>query len=325
MCQKYDVIIVEDEPYWNLQYPSAYELEKQYRGESQVKESRESVTTKNKSAGGYEFLDSLVPSFLTIDTDGRVVRLDTFSKTVAPGARLGWLTAQPAVIERITRIAECSTQQPSGFVQAMVAELLVGPATVNSNSSPGWQMDGWVRWLAGLRSSYEGRMQTMCRVLEEGKYTVRDDTKQVSAHATSRIFDDSDAWEVIDRAQMYDFSWPRGGMFVWVKIHLSTHPLYPRYSGERLSRALWVHLAKKPYQCIVAPGMMFAPTAEVMGISHQFLRLCFAAMDGAEVEDTSKRLVQGFRTFWQRKNLDDLEDPEDERFNVSALLELMHV
>jgi DNA-binding transcriptional MocR family regulator len=52
---------------------------------------------------GYPFLDSLAPSFLSIDVDGRVVRLDTFSKTIAPGCRLGWITAQPAIIERYVR------------------------------------------------------------------------------------------------------------------------------------------------------------------------------------------------------------------------------
>lgn len=124
LCSKYDVIIVEDDPYWYLQYPSAANLESQARG-TPAPQSTPVHTFKRSS--GYQFLDSLVPSYLNIDTDGRVVRLDTFSKTVAPGCRLGWITAQPAIIERIVRIAESSTQQPSGFVQAMIAELIMGP------------------------------------------------------------------------------------------------------------------------------------------------------------------------------------------------------
>ena len=74
---------------------------------------------------GYKFLDSLVPSSINIDREGRVIRLDTFSKTVAPGCRLGWITAQPALIERLLRITETSTQQPSGFVQSIIADPLV--------------------------------------------------------------------------------------------------------------------------------------------------------------------------------------------------------
>jgi len=58
VCQKYDVIIIEDDPYWYLQYSNV-----------------------GKGLSGHEFLSSLVPSYITIDIDGRVMRLDTFSKT----------------------------------------------------------------------------------------------------------------------------------------------------------------------------------------------------------------------------------------------------
>ncbi len=126
---------------------------------------------------GYEFIDSLVPSYLNVDYDGRVIRLDTFSKTVAPGCRLGWITAQPAIVERILRITETSTQQPSGFVQSMISELVLGsqPAMAEFAKKSraeqltfsGWKTDGWVRWLAGLRGNYEHHMTRMCNNLEE--------------------------------------------------------------------------------------------------------------------------------------------------------------
>lgn len=99
ICQAFDVIIIEDDPYWYLQYPSAATSEAKSRG---LPEPEPAVANQGKSSG-YEFIDSLVPSFLSIDVDGRVVRLDTFSKTVAPGCRLGWITAQPAFIERYAR------------------------------------------------------------------------------------------------------------------------------------------------------------------------------------------------------------------------------
>lgn len=103
LCSKYDVIIVEDDPYWYLQYPSADILEAQSRGlERKSNDDRSSLPEGWKSSG-YPFLDSLVPSYLNIDVDGRVIRLDTFSKTVAPGCRLGWITAQPDFVERFVR------------------------------------------------------------------------------------------------------------------------------------------------------------------------------------------------------------------------------
>jgi DNA-binding transcriptional MocR family regulator len=35
--------------------------------------------------------------FLSIDVDGRVIRLDTLSKLLGPGFRLGWLAGPPAL------------------------------------------------------------------------------------------------------------------------------------------------------------------------------------------------------------------------------------
>ncbi|KAI9369051.1 pyridoxal phosphate-dependent transferase [Aspergillus egyptiacus] len=309
ICQKFDVVIVEDDPYWNLQFPSAKKLQAQYRG-THTKLSERNYNAGKKSSG-YKFLDSLVPSYLSIDTDGRVVRLDTFSKTIAPGCRLGWVTAQPAVIERLGRITETTSQAPSGFVQAMVADLILGqqadekPATSRKKEArQGWRMDGWVRWLEGLRAGYEHRMQQMCKRLEEGKFTTTDAKENLAFAMT----DEEESWEVLDKVQMYDFSWPTGGMFVWVKICFDNHPLRRRYGAERLSKALWAHFTQKPHLCLLGPGTIFAPTDEVKRRGHQYVRLCFAAMPAEELPSITERLVDGFRAFWQRKDLDGLED-----------------
>lgn len=207
LCQKFDVLIVEDDPYFYIQFPhAANELTQKHRngqlaslnhfmesnlnyqtslavpvrGTATSNNGNMCATTRMKrgKSSGSEFLDSLVPSYLSFDVDGRVIRLDTFSKTIAPGCRLGWLTAQPAIVERILRITETTTQQPSGFVQSLVAELLIGPDDTdqkmakkgNEQAASGWKMDGWIRWLEGLRGNYERRMRTMCEVLEEGKF-----------------------------------------------------------------------------------------------------------------------------------------------------------
>lgn len=63
------------------------------------------------------FLSNMSNSFLTIDVQGRVIRMDTFSKTLFPGARLGWFTCNQMFSERILRGTEVQTQGPSGFSQ----------------------------------------------------------------------------------------------------------------------------------------------------------------------------------------------------------------
>lgn len=317
ICQKYDVIIVEDEPYWNLQFPSAYAMEAR-RGSSQPNTGCNQNYNADGRSSGYAFLDSLVPSYLSIDTEGRVVRLDTFSKTVAPGSRLGWITAQPAVIERLARITEVTTQQPSGFVQSMIAGMIMGNQDDKGTSASkkadkgGWQMDGWVRWLEGLRGGYEKRMNSMCKILEENKYVFLH-TPEGSTMTGDHVED----WEVVDKVQMFDFVWPKAGMFTWIAVFFGDHPLQSQYTSERLSKAFWIHLTRKPHLCLVGPGSLFAATPESASQAHGYIRIAFAPMELDEVAPFTERLVSGFRSFWQLKNLDGLDD--DEVLSIQAV------
>jgi DNA-binding transcriptional MocR family regulator len=78
LCSKYDVIIIEDDPYWYIQFPSAAALEASSRNIPYKPTAMHTPPSGSKSSG-FPFLDSLVPSYLSVDTDGRVVRLDTVS------------------------------------------------------------------------------------------------------------------------------------------------------------------------------------------------------------------------------------------------------
>jgi DNA-binding transcriptional MocR family regulator len=307
LCVLYDVIIVEDDPYWYLQFPTS---------------SPSSVPPKPLKTSGFEFLDSLIPSYLSIDYQGRVVRLDTFSKTVAPGCRLGWITAQPKLVERILRITETSTQQPSGFVQSMIAEMIMGPQSTNdpgkggAADGSGWKVDGWVRWLEGLRGNYERRMQTMCDGLDAGKEAVKAGRRK----SLSDVVDEDDDWAVVEKTQIYSFVRPLGGMFVWVRFDFSSHPLAKNIKAGRLSQALWVFWTTKPYTCLVAPGSLFATTQDILNNdSFNCFRLCFAACPADDVEGITKRFTDGAQAFWRIKSkskIDKLLEDEDEAVAV---------
>lgn len=60
------------------------------------------------------------PSFLTIDTDARVVEAHSCSKVIAPGCRTGWLTGPSQLIERAVLRNEVATQANSGFSIAAI-------------------------------------------------------------------------------------------------------------------------------------------------------------------------------------------------------------
>jgi DNA-binding transcriptional MocR family regulator len=345
LCQKYDILIIEDDPYWILQFPSATAQNTTTTSDPSNTSFNPNITLlttgeprpEHWKSSGFDFLDSLVPSYINIDTDGRVLRLDTFSKTVAPGCRLGWITGQPAFIERILRITETSTQQPSGFVQSMIAELLLGPdhngiaETMKKNgkgglpSGSGWKIAGWVRWLEGLRGNYERRMNQMSRVLDEGKYTVKTGRRSSFSDMLAEDSDgDADEWSVVEKQQIYSFDWPVGGMFIWLQVHFSEHPLFKHYEkkGElpRLSKALWIWWTQKPARVLVAPGTMFSPTAEIAANEGwKYFRLCFAAIDEAELGKMTERLSNGVKSFWAVRDVKVVEDLLDEDAKGEAM------
>ncbi|GAB1732679.1 hypothetical protein NU195Hw_g8649t1 [Hortaea werneckii] len=343
LCSQYDIIIVEDDPYWYLQFPTStavnttttsHQANQSFNPHISLLANGEPRPEGWKSSG-YAFLDSLVPSFISIDTDGRVIRLETFSKTVAPGCRLGWISAQPALVERILRITETTTQQPSGFVQSLIAELVLGPDHEGLNDPPakhlkggkgglpagqGWKADGWVRWLEGLRGNYERRMKLMCSTLDSGRDLIKSGRRNSLTNTISDEVDEDDEWAVIETTPLYSFDWPVGGMFIWLRIHFASHPLYPTYRKSaqlpRLSRALWIFWTRKPHLVLVSPGSIFSPTDQIREESGwQFFRLCFAAIDEEELVPTSKRLARGVREFFRIKDKGFIEEllEEDEQ------------
>uniref|UniRef100_A0A0W0EVL4 Putative PLP-dependent transferase n=1 Tax=Moniliophthora roreri TaxID=221103 RepID=A0A0W0EVL4_MONRR len=122
----YIIVICEDDPYYFLQLPAYAPSEHRI-----AKEAVEMILRK--------LVKSLVPTFLSLDNQGRVIRLETFSKTLGPGNCLGYFVRNPLFAERLLRATEVMSQMPSGWSQKVVEELLAI-----------WNQEGSSRWLAGV-------------------------------------------------------------------------------------------------------------------------------------------------------------------------------
>ena len=72
-------------------------------------------------------LSGLGPSFLSLDVDGRVVRLDTFSKLLAPGFRLAWVSGSTALIKKVDGVQYFSSQWGSTLSMTILAQMLATP------------------------------------------------------------------------------------------------------------------------------------------------------------------------------------------------------
>ncbi len=64
------------------------------------------------------------PALASLDRDGRVLHIGTFSKTISPVLRLGFVVVPLEVARRFGDIAACLTPAPAAFVQHAVAEFL---------------------------------------------------------------------------------------------------------------------------------------------------------------------------------------------------------
>ncbi|ODV98088.1 hypothetical protein PACTADRAFT_63813 [Pachysolen tannophilus NRRL Y-2460] len=226
IAQKYDFLIIEDEPYYFLQMePYTEDLE-----------TRKKIGVHSHQ----EFLDSLVKSFISIDTEGRVLRLDSASKVLAPGVRFGWIVGQEKLLERLIRAHEVSIQAPSGFSQAIIHGTLSQ-----------WGQEGYLDWLIGLRHEYTEK-------------------RDVAIDTVAKNFP----------SEVTSFIPPVAGMFFTVKLDASKHPKFATEFEKdplKVENAIYEMALEKG--CLMIPGSWFSikATSEQKD-THIFFRGTYAAV-----------------------------------------------
>ena len=89
VAQKYDILIIEDSPYREIRFA----------GKEQ-------------------------PTIYQLADEGRVVLLGTFSKTFAPGFRIGWVIADPQIIDKIVMAKQATDLCTPPFVQKIAARYI---------------------------------------------------------------------------------------------------------------------------------------------------------------------------------------------------------
>ncbi|GAA5977010.1 hypothetical protein JCM10908_004820 [Rhodotorula pacifica] len=280
LAVKYDVIIVEDDPYYFLQ-----------SGEYHRSQDARSAALSNKTESDAEFLASLVPSYLNLDYQGRVVRIDTFSKTICPGSRLGWTTCNPLFAERLERANESSTQAASGMSQALVGALLAEQ----------WGYTGYLRWLKGLKAEYRNRRDTLVDNLLDVSHASLE-ARQSRDGAYEVWFARGDLSEKVpDRAKLLSFVAPVGGMFVWLRVHFATHPRYHSTPTTELLMSLWEDLAE--HHVLIVPGTIFSAASVGQDLvitpsGDGFFRLSFSSATPDEMKRACRILAERVARFF---------------------------
>ena len=70
------------------------------------------------------FTDAPPPSLRDLDDHNLVIYLNSFSKTMAPGLRLGWIAAAPSIVEQIAIIKQRLDPHTPNLVQMAVARII---------------------------------------------------------------------------------------------------------------------------------------------------------------------------------------------------------
>ncbi|WP_137389655.1 PLP-dependent aminotransferase family protein [Rhodoligotrophos defluvii] len=92
------------------------------------------------------------PALASLDRDGRVVHIGSFSKTISPTIRLGFVIAPIALISRFADVAACLAPPPGPAVQLAVAEFM--------------REGHYMRHLRRTKRAYAGKRQALLDCLQ---------------------------------------------------------------------------------------------------------------------------------------------------------------
>ena len=108
----------------NFQNPAGVTLSVQRRAEIlEICAHHDVLVVEDNPYGLLGFDGQTYPALRSIEA-GNVVYLGSFSKTFAPGLRVGWVLAPHAVREKLVLAAESATLCPPAFTQAVVSRYL---------------------------------------------------------------------------------------------------------------------------------------------------------------------------------------------------------
>ncbi|KAF5319962.1 hypothetical protein D9611_010988 [Ephemerocybe angulata] len=251
LARQHDLMIIEDDPYYFLYY-----------GDSPKPPS-------------YFTLDRQVPDDPSLGVDGvirgagRVLRLDSFSKIISAGFRLGWVTGPNVLLTAIERHNASTVVQPSSLTQMVVLKLMKT-----------WGIEGFIAHTERTAEFYRQRRDLMAAALERhfervGNTAGRED-KVTPNHKPKA------EWVV-----------PDASMFFWIKLHLDSPstslqpPLHDARSDKDKEKNSFVRTMAVPQGILVLPGV----TAFADERQTECVRLSFSMLSDEEMEEGLRRLA----------------------------------
>lgn len=235
-----DLLILEDDPYYFLQFGGAR-----------------------------------LPSLFSMDTDGRVVRFDSFSKILSAGLRIGTVTGPKPVVERINLHSQASNVHPSGIAQMLVLALFrhwhVGdkdPLPTSAVAATG--LSDEARPLDPVAAAYAG---SGLGALGAHVDRVIDFYRSQCDHFVASAKRHLDG--------LVEYSLPKAGMFVWLRL-----------LGVEDSASLIRDKAREK-KVLMVPGTACYPGGGTAVSPH--VRAAFSTASPEDMDEALRRLAECIR------------------------------
>jgi aromatic amino acid aminotransferase I len=244
VAEEYDLIIIEDDPYYFLQ-------------------TEHSLQIIPSTCAIESYISGLPQTLLSLDRSGRVIRLDSTSKILAPGMRAGWVTSSNEIIEKFVSYQEVGPVAMSGPTQLMLWNLLDAK----------WGHRGFMAWLEHLSRQYLARLDVALAACD--KYLPK---------------------------EICSWSPPHNGMFLWIHIATEKHPALQDLAenlcnesdvGFRIDDVearIWSKACENGVQ--VTKGSLFSAKSVASKVS---FRLTYAAADEREIDEGIKLFADAIR------------------------------
>jgi 2-aminoadipate transaminase len=83
------------------------------------------IIVEDDPYGRLRYVGENLPALKALDESGHVIYISTFSKTVAPGLRVGWVVAAPEILQRLVILKQAADLHSSSLDQRVIHEYLM--------------------------------------------------------------------------------------------------------------------------------------------------------------------------------------------------------
>ncbi|GHV12667.1 aminotransferase [Clostridia bacterium] len=153
--------------------------------------SKNIVILEDNPYGDLRYSGDDIPTLKSMDDSGIVVYCSSFSKIIAPGIRIGYLTGHEEIISKVVVAKQVNDVHSNAYFQLVVDQLLAGG--INGSFS----IDAHIEKIRGI---YGEKCALMLSELEKAASAVNSE----------------------DRIKM-TFTRPDGGLFLWVTLPVGTN------------------------------------------------------------------------------------------------------